>query len=57
MRTAHPELGVSHAVDVRIVLNMKDLLAKEEVGYSLVAGARNFRICDLGPSTIAFLVK
>ncbi len=39
MATAHPEFGVSQPVEVRILLNMKDLLPKEEVVYILVAGA------------------
>jgi hypothetical protein len=39
MATAHPEFGVTQPVEVRIKLNMKDLLAKEEVVYILVAGA------------------
>ena len=57
MATAHPKLGVSQPVEVRIGLNMKDLLAKEEVVYILVAGARNCEIDDLGTFTIALQIK
>ena len=39
MMIAHPDLGVSHPVEVWIVLTMKDLLANEEVVDPLVAGA------------------
>ncbi|MGV8041487.1 MAG: hypothetical protein AB2L07_15975 [Thermoanaerobaculaceae bacterium] len=39
MAAAHPQFGVSQPVEVRILLNMKDLLPKEEVVYILVAGA------------------
>ena len=44
-------------VEVRIRLNMKDLLAKEEVVYILVAGARNFDIDDLGTFAITLLLQ
>jgi site-specific DNA recombinase len=39
MAAAHPEFGVTQPIEVRIRLNMKDLLAKEEVVYIMVAGA------------------
>ena len=39
MATAHPEFGVSQPVEIRIGLNMKDLLTKEEVVHCMVAGA------------------
>jgi hypothetical protein len=36
---------------------MKDLLAKEEVVYILVAGARNFDIYDRGTCVISLRVQ
>jgi|GEM_PF-4085571 hypothetical protein len=57
MATTHPEFGVGQPVEVRIGLNMKDLLAKEEVVYILVAGARNFDIYDLGTCVISLRVQ
>jgi hypothetical protein len=51
--TAHPQFGVSQPVEVRIGLNLKDLLAKEEVEYRLVAGARKSDTDDLASLTVA----
>jgi len=52
MGTAPPEFGVTQPVEARIKLNMKDFLPKEEVVYSLVAGAHNLGICGHATFTI-----